>query len=87
MSNTPQSSGYELLGFYEKPHGLYLGEATVRAPSGRVGKLVYRDDGIHFSSGDPETLSGGNLLHETPVALREAVRAAYPEIFDRVAGR
>jgi hypothetical protein len=82
MSNTPTSATYTLIGFHQKPHGPYLGEATVRAPSGTIREVsVYSDRGIYFGAIDPETLSPGNLLHETQVALREALREVHPELF------
>jgi hypothetical protein len=82
MSNTPTSAAYALIGFHRKPHGLYLGEATVRAPSGTIRKVsVYSDRAIYFGAIDPETLSPGNLLHEKQVALREALRDVHPELF------
>jgi hypothetical protein len=66
MSSTSASAAYTIIGFHRKPHGLYLGEATVRAPSGTIREVsVYSDRGIYFGAIDAETLSIGNLLHET----------------------
>jgi hypothetical protein len=82
MPNTHTSSAYTLIAFRKNPHGLYLGEATVRAPSGTIREVsVYSDRGIYFGAVDAETLSIGNLLHETQIALRVALREVHPELF------
>jgi hypothetical protein len=85
MSNSPSSSGYELLCIRGQPHGLYFGEAHFRAPSGSICAVaVYRYHGqiVFGALHDPEALSPGNLLHKTQIAMREALRAACPEIFN-----
>jgi hypothetical protein len=82
MANTLTSATYTFIGFRENRHGRYLGEMVVRAPSGTIRKVaVYSDHGIHFGSVDPETLAVGNLLHETQIALRAALREVCRELF------
>jgi hypothetical protein len=82
MSNPPPSSGYELIAFYDRPHGLHLGIALVRQPDGNTCSLdVYRDvDGLPYCS-DAEALSVGNPWHQVQTALRAELRQRHPEFF------
>ena len=80
----PPSREYTLIRFCRPLHDRYLGEATLRTPSGQIAfAAVYREHRIYFgpTAADPDLFDGGWLAREMQDAMRAALRDCCPELF------